>query len=144
MVLAFPVVLFPALASSVFDRPQLLGLLYSAETVGALLATVLSGWTARVHHHGRAIVVAAAAYGVFVGMVGLAPTIWVAVGFLVLAGAADMISGVFRGTVWNQTIPEHMRGRLAGIEMLSYSSARSAARSGPGWWRISGPCAPRS
>ena len=38
-----------------------------------------------------------------------------------LAGAADMISGVFRGTVWNQTIPEHMRGRLAGIEMLSYS-----------------------
>ena len=121
MVLAFPVVLFPALASSVFDRPQLLGLLYSAETVGALLATVLSGWTARVHHHGRAIVVAAAAYGLFVGMVGLAPTIWVAIGFLVLAGAADMISGVFRGTVWNQTIPEHMRGRLAGIEMLSYS-----------------------
>jgi MFS family permease len=45
----------------------------------------------------------------------------VALGFLVLAGAADMISGVFRGTVWNQTIPEHMRGRLAGIEMLSYS-----------------------
>ena len=38
-----------------------------------------------------------------------------------MAGAADMISAVFRGTVWNQTIPEHMRGRLAGIEMLSYS-----------------------
>ena len=32
-----------------------------------------------------------------------------------------MISGVFRGTVWSQTIPETMRGRLAGIEMLSYS-----------------------
>jgi len=45
----------------------------------------------------------------------------VALGLLVLAGAADMISGVFRGTVWNQTIPEQMRGRLAGIEMLSYS-----------------------
>ncbi len=82
---------------------------------------MLSGWTARVHHHGRAIVIAAAAYGLFMGLVGLAPTIWVALGFLVLAGAADMISGVFRGTVWNQTIPEHMRGRLAGIEMLSYS-----------------------
>ena len=48
-----------------------------------------------------------------------------------LSGAADMISAVFRGTVWNQTIPEGMRGRLAGIEMLSYSSARSAARSAP-------------
>ena len=121
MLLAFPVVLFPALAADVFDHPQLLGLLYSAETVGALLATLLSGWTARVHHHGRAIVVAAAAYGLFIGLVGLAPTIGVALGLLVLAGAADMISGVFRGTVWNQTIPEQMRGRLAGIEMLSYS-----------------------
>jgi MFS family permease len=121
MVLAFPVVLFPALAADVFDHPQLLGLLYSAETVGALLATMFSGWTARVHHHGRAIVVAAAAYGLFIGLVGLAPTIGVALGLLVLAGAADMISGVFRGTVWNQTIPEQMRGRLAGIEMLSYS-----------------------
>jgi MFS family permease len=121
MLLAFPVVLFPALAADIFDHPQLLGLLYSAETVGALVATVLSGWTARVHHHGRAIVLAAAAYGLFVGLVGLAPTIAVALGFLVLAGAADMISGVFRGTVRNQTIPEQMRGRLAGIEMLSYS-----------------------
>jgi MFS family permease len=121
MLLAFPVVLFPALAADIFDHPQLLGLLYTAETIGAMLATVLSGWTARVHHHGRAIVLAAAAYGLFIGLVGLAPTIGVALGFLVLAGAADMISGVFRGTVWNQTIPEHMRGRLAGIEMLSYS-----------------------
>jgi MFS family permease len=121
MLLAFPVVLFPALAADIFEHPQLLGLLYTAETVGAVLATVLSGWTARVHHHGRAIVLAAAAYGLFIGLVGLAPTIWVALGFLVLAGAADMISGVFRSTVWNQTIPEQMRGRLAGIEMLSYS-----------------------
>jgi MFS family permease len=40
---------------------------------------------------------------------------------LALAGAADMISGIFRATVWNQTIPDHLRGRLAGIEMLSYS-----------------------
>ena len=45
MLLAMPVVLFPALAEEVFGRPELLGLLYSAETVGALLATALSGWT---------------------------------------------------------------------------------------------------
>ncbi len=121
MLLAIPVVLFPALAQDVFERPDLLGLLYSAETVGALVATAFSGWTARVHHHGRAIVVAAAAYGGFIGLVGLAPTIWWAMGALALAGAADMISGIFRGTVWSQTIPESMRGRLAGIEMLSYS-----------------------
>jgi MFS family permease len=121
MLLAIPVVLFPAFASSIFGRPELLGLLYTAETVGALLATATSGWAGRVHHHGRAIVVAACCYGLFIGLVGLAPTIWVAMVLLACAGAADMISGVFRSTVWNQTIPETMRGRLAGIEMLSYS-----------------------
>ena len=121
MLLAMPVVLFPALAEEVFDRPELLGLLYSAETVGALLATALSGWTARIHHHGRAIVVAALFYGLFVGLAGLMPSIWLVLVFFMLAGSADMVSGVFRGTVWNMSIPEGMRGRMAGIEMLSYS-----------------------
>lgn len=121
MLLALPVVLFPALVEEVFRRPELLGLLYSAETVGALLATALSGWTARIHHHGRAIVLAAIVYGTMVGLAGLMPSIWLVALFLMLSGSADMISGVFRGTVWNQTIPEGMRGRLAGIEMLSYS-----------------------
>jgi MFS family permease len=111
MLLAMPVVLFPALAEDVFRHPELLGLLYTAETVGSMLATATSGWTSHVHHHGRAIVLAA----------GLAPTIWGAMLCLVLAGAADMVSGLFRATIWNQTIPDSMRGRLAGIEMLSYS-----------------------
>jgi len=121
MLLAMPVVLFPALAEEVFERPEILGLLYSAETVGALVATALSGWTARIHHHGRAIVVAALFYGLFVGLAGLMPSVWLVLLFFMLSGAADMISAVFRGTVWNMSIPEGMRGRMAGIEMLSYS-----------------------
>lgn len=67
MLLAMPVVLFPSLAEEVFERPELLGLLYSAATVGALVATALSGWMARIHHHGRAIVIAAALYGLSSG-----------------------------------------------------------------------------
>ena len=121
MILAIPVVLFPALAEEVFREPALLGLLYSAETVGALIATATSGWTSKVTRHGRAIVIAAALYGGFIGLAGLSPSIWLALVFFALAGASDMISAVFRGTVWNSTIPESMRGRLAGIEMLSYS-----------------------
>jgi MFS family permease len=121
MLMAMPVVLFPALAEEVFERPEILGLLYSAEVVGSLIATALSGWTVRFHHHGRAIVVAAAAYGGFVALAGLMPSIWLVVILLACSGAADMISGIFRSTVWSQTIPESMRGRLAGIEMLSYS-----------------------
>jgi MFS family permease len=121
MLLATPVVLFPALVEEVFDRPELLGMLYTAEVIGAMVATGLSGWTARVHHHGRAIVLAAAVYGAMIALAGLMPSIWLVAVFLAFAGAADMISGIFRSTVWSQTIPESMRGRLAGIEMLSYS-----------------------
>ncbi|GAA1127632.1 MFS transporter [Nocardioides aquiterrae] len=121
MMFAAPVVLFPALAEEVFGRPELLGMLYTAEVIGAMVATALSGWTARVHHHGRAIVLAAAAYGAMIALAGVMPSIWLVALFLALAGAADMISGIFRSTVWSQTIPESMRGRLAGIEMLSYS-----------------------
>ncbi len=121
MLTAIPVVLFPALAEEVFARPELLGLLYSAETVGAVVATALSGWTSRIHHHGRAIVIAAVFYGGFVALAGIAPSLLMVAALLALSGAADMISAIFRGTIWNQTIPESMRGRLAGIEMLSYS-----------------------
>lgn len=121
MFLALPVVLFPALATEVFGRPELLGALYTAETVGALLAGLSSGWVSRVHRHGRAIVIAAMCWGGAVAVAGLASSLWVAVAFLTLAGAADAISAIFRSTVWHQTIPDSMRGRMAGIEMLSYS-----------------------
>jgi MFS family permease len=121
MFLALPVVLFPALASQVFDQPQLLGVLYTAETVGGLAAGLTSGWVSHVNRHGRAIVIAAMCWGGAVALAGLAPNLWVAAVFLALGGAADSISGIFRGTVWHQTIPDSMRGRMAGIEMLSYS-----------------------
>jgi MFS family permease len=121
MLLAMPVVLFPALAADVLERPALLGLLYSAGTVGSLLATATSGWTARVHHHGRAVVLAAAAWGASVVLAGLTTNPPVVLLGLALAGAFDMISGLFRGTIWHQTIPDSHRGRLAGIEMLSYT-----------------------
>jgi MFS family permease len=121
MLMAMPIVLFPALASEVFDRPATLGLLYSAESVGSLLVTATSGWTSHVHHHGRAVVIAAMVWGGAIGLVGLAPNVWWALLALVVAGGGDMVSGIFRATIWNQTIPDSMRGRLAGIEMLSYN-----------------------
>jgi MFS family permease len=121
MLMAMPIVLFPALATQVFQAPAMLGLLYSAEGVGALVATTTSGWTARVHHHGRAVVIAASVWGGAIAIAGLMPSLWLVLVCLVVAGAADMVSGLFRSVIWNQTIPDSMRGRLAGIEMLSYS-----------------------
>jgi MFS family permease len=121
MLMAMPIVLFPALATEVFRTPAMLGLLYSAESVGSLLVTATSGWTSHVHHHGRAVVLSALVWGGAIGLVGLAPNVWWALLALVVAGGGDMVSGIFRATIWNQTIPDSMRGRLAGIEMLSYS-----------------------
>ena len=121
MFMAMPIVLFPAFAQDVLEQPKALGLLYTAESVGTLIATLTSGWTSRFHHHGRAVVVASMAWGGAIALAGLAPTVWVALVFLVVAGGADMISGIFRGVIWHQTIPDEKRGRLAGIEMLSYS-----------------------
>lgn len=121
MFMAMPIVLFPAFAERVLQEPKLLGLLYTAESVGTMIATLSSGWAARFHHHGRAVVVASMCWGAAIALVGIAPNAWVAIVFLMFAGAADMISGIFRSTIWNQTIPDELRGRLAGIEMLSYS-----------------------
>ena len=59
---------------------------------------------------------------------GLAPDIGAALAFLVLAGAADMLSGMFRDTLWNQTVPDALRGRLAGVELVSYGLGPSAGQ----------------
>jgi MFS family permease len=119
-----PNALFPALAVG-FGGPSVLGLLYSAPFVGALIASATSRWTARIHRHGLAVLWAAGLWGVAILLFGLSTWLWLALLFLALAGAADMISGVFRSTIWNTTIPDHLRGRLAGIELISYGTGPS-------------------
>jgi MFS family permease len=121
MFFGMPMALFPAFAEEL-GGAGVLGLLYAAPSVGALLATATSGWTGRVHRHGLAVVVAAAAWGVGIIGFGLAPNLGFALVALAFAGGADMVSGIFRGTIWNQTIPDRLRGRLAGIEQISYST----------------------
>ncbi len=120
MFFAFPYALFPFVADAL-HAPWALGLLYSAGFLGGALATATSGWTPRIHHHGRAIVYASAGWGLAIAAFGLSSNLWLALFFLALAGAGDMISGLFRQLMWNQTIPDEFRGRMAGTELLSYS-----------------------
>jgi len=121
MFFGMPTALYPAFANE-FGGPAVLGLLYAAPSVGSLAATLTSGWTSRVHRHGMAVIVAAMLWGVGITIVGFASTLVVALAGLALAGAADMVSGIFRSVIWNSTIPDRLRGRLAGIEQISYSS----------------------
>lgn len=120
MFFGMPMALFPAIATA-FGGASV-GLLYSAPSVGALLAVLTSGWTGRVHRHGLAVVIAAGVWGVAIICFGFANHLWLALLCLAISGAADMVSGIFRMTIWNQTIPDYLRGRLAGIEMVSYTT----------------------
>jgi MFS family permease len=127
MTFAYPNALFPFMAAEL-HAPWAVGLMFAAPSAGALAASATSGWTGRVHRHGRGIALAAAAWGLAITGFGLAPDIGAALALLVLAGAADMLSGIFRGALWNQTIPDSLRGRLAGVELLSYALGPSAGQ----------------
>jgi MFS family permease len=121
MVFGMPLALFPALAEHL-GGPRALGSLYAAPAVGALVASLTSFWTPRVQRHGLAVMLAATLWGLAIVAFGLVSGLGAAVFFLALAGGADAVSGMFRMTLWNQTIPDALRGRLAGIEMVSYMS----------------------
>jgi MFS family permease len=121
MVFGMPLALFPALAAA-RGGPHALGLLYAAPACGALVASLTSGWASRVHRHGLAVMLAATVWGLAIVGFGFSDGLVPALLFLALAGSADGMSGMFRMTLWNQTIPDALRGRLAGIEMVSYMS----------------------
>jgi MFS family permease len=121
MFFGMPNAIFPAFAHE-FGGAGVLGLMYAAPAVGALAATLTSGWTGGTRRHGAAICFAAAGWGLAITVVGLAPGLALVLAGLAVAGAADTVSGIFRSTVWNQTIPTELRGRLAGIEQVGYST----------------------
>ena len=118
MFFGIPMALFPAIAESYGGTS--IGFLYAAPAAGALVVSLTLGWTKRVHRHGLAVGIAATCWGFAIIAFGFAGRLWLALLCLAIAGASDMISGVFRMIIWNQTIPDHLRGRLAGIELISY------------------------
>ncbi|MFJ1702140.1 MFS transporter [Kitasatospora sp. NPDC088346] len=120
MLFAFPVAIYPFFASEL-HADWALGLMYGATAVGALAVSATSGWTSRIHRHGRMLVLAALGWGAAMALAGVAPNIWLVLLCLALAGGADQISGTARSTMWNQSIPDAVRGRMAGVELLSYS-----------------------
>jgi len=132
MTFAMPLALFPSMAVA-WGGAKAAGWLYSAMSFGSLFTTIFSGWTTKVNRHGAAVVIAAAVWALAIVFVGFSPSLPIAVFCLALAGAADSVSGVFRGTIWNETIPSDLRGRLAGVEMISYLSGPLLGNARAGW-----------
>lgn len=127
MIFAYPNALLPFMAVAL-HAPWATGLMFAAPSVGAFTVSATSGWMSQVRRQGLAIAIAAALWGVAMAGFGLSPDIYAALGFLALAGGADETSGIFRDTLWKQTIPDHLRGRMAGIELLSYAAGPPAGQ----------------
>jgi hypothetical protein len=124
MVFGMPTALFPVLALDVFHTgPVGLGLLTAAPAVGAFSAIFLSGGVQRVRRIGRGIILAVAAWGAAILGFGLSTFFFpLALAFLALAGAADVVSAVFRQTVVQLEAPDELRGRVAAIHILVVTS----------------------
>jgi MFS family permease len=113
MVLAMPRALFPAVADNRFGGT--VGPLYAAIAIGSVIAGLSSGWIGRVKRQGRALVFAVVGWGAAVAVSGLARQLWLCVLLLAVAGAADLVSAVYRQTILQTYAPDEMRGRMQGV-----------------------------
>jgi MFS family permease len=121
MVFGMPRALFPALAQRLGGGAVMYGLLLSSVAAGAFVASLVSGWTIRVQRQGRAVLWAVTAWGTAIGVAGLVHVPAVVMVLLAGAGAADMISGVYRSTITAAVTPDGMRGRVSGVEIAVYA-----------------------
>ena len=125
MIFGMPRALFPALAASTFKvGPQGLGLMYAAPAAGALLAALGSGWVGGVQRQGLSVIVAVLGWGASIAVFGLLPgdLFVLALAMLAFAGAADVISAVFRSTILQEATPDGLRGRMSALHIAVVTS----------------------
>jgi MFS family permease len=123
MVFGMPQALFPAVAAAHFDAGAgVVGLLYAAPAVGALVAALASGWVAHVRRQGIAVAAAIVLWGLAIAGFGLATALWVGLVMLAVAGLADEYSAILRSTILFSGTPDRMRGRMQGFELAQVAS----------------------
>lgn len=120
MALAAPTTMLPFLAISIHTGAGS-GILFGAAAAGSLIMVSLSGWTRRIARIGIPLAIVCAAYALTTGALSLSTSLVTAVLLLGIGGAADGLSVIFRDTLWNSTVPDHLRGRVAGVETVSYA-----------------------
>ena len=130
MVFGFPIALFPAVADRLAgggaaSSEFVLGLLYAAPATGAFLATMLSGRARHVRRQGRAILLAVAVWGGAIVVFGFSDSLWLSLVMLAVAGAGDMVSGIYRSTILQIAVEDRLRGRLDGIGMAVWATGPS-------------------
>ena len=122
MIFGFPYALFPAIAAGFGRGPSTLGLLYAGPALGAFLATAFSGKARHVRRQGRAIMASVVVWGAAIVVFGFSPWLWLSLLMLTVAGAGDMVSGIFRTSILQSAVEDSYRGRLDGIGMAVWAS----------------------
>jgi hypothetical protein len=118
-VLAMPIALFPVVNAERFGgSPQTLGLFLSAIAVGGICAGTVSGIVTRLRRQGAVMLAAAGVWGLAIAGFGLAPDLWLVLGCLALAGAADTVSVITRGAIVQLDTPDSYRGRVSAVEHI--------------------------
>lgn len=115
MVFAMPRALFPEVAADRFGGDQAVGWLFSAIAIGSVVAGLFSGWIGRIKRQGVALVIAVIGWGIAIGFAGLAHSLWLILLLLAVAGAADLVSAVYRQSILQVYAPDRLRGRLQGV-----------------------------
>ena len=120
MIFGMPRAVFPALAERIFGMGAGgVGLLYSSISIGALIGALTTGWVSRVRRHGMAVLLSVAAWGVAITLAGLTTfSLALTMFFFAIAGWADVISAVFRGTMLLDNTPDSLRGRANAVNIM--------------------------
>jgi len=128
MIFGFPMALLPAVALHLGGearQAQYLGFLFAAPAAGAFIATLLSGRAKEVRRQGRAIMLAIVVWGAAIVVFGLSHVLWLSLVMLGIAGAGDMVSGIFRLSIIQASVEDRFRGRLEGIGMAVWATGPS-------------------
>ena len=121
MVFGLPQALFPAMAARIGGGSTTFGLLKAAPFVGSSIASLVSRKAANVRKQGMAVVYCVMAWGAAIALAGLTTMLPLVLFGLAAAGAADMISGIYRMAIVQASVPDEMRGRISGIEFAVYA-----------------------
>ncbi|MGH3446157.1 MAG: MFS transporter, partial [Nocardioidaceae bacterium] len=118
-VMAMPISMFPVINAERFGGdPETLGLFMTAVAVGGVAAALGSGAVTRATHPGAVMLAAAAMWGLGLAGFGLAQPLWLVLGCLAVAGAADTVSVISRGSIVQTATPDSHRGRVSAVEHI--------------------------
>jgi MFS family permease len=116
---ALPVALFPAINAQRFGGdPRTLGLFTAAIGVGGLVSAIFAGPLRHASRHGLVMLACVAVWGGAFALFAVAPTLWLTLLALAIAGLADTFTVVVRGIIVQEETPDRFRGRVNAADFL--------------------------